>query len=932
MGVDPSAIDSAQANAGHSRVWHFGSAVLDERTLELRIGETHVDVERRPLDVLLHLLRHADEVVTKDELLAAVWPGRILTETVLTKCVGRLRDVLEDRDQTVIKTVYGYGYRLITPVRVEFNRAPPALRFDFSPGDHPPLRPLWGLVQRLGIGGHGEAWLARHAKTHEARVFKFAVDTSSLEALKREITLYRLLHDSLGDQAMIVPVLDWNLDHQPFFIESTHVPGGNLSEWLDRRGGAQSVGLPERLEIAARIADALASVHSVGVLHKDLKPSNILLTESALGSVPEIRLADFGSGAMLDVHRLESLGITRLGFTKSVAFGVEASGTPQYLAPEVMAGQPPTIRADIYALGVILYQLIVGDLRKSISPGWERDLDDELLREDVARAAEGDPVRRLSDASELAVGLRTLTERRAHRVAQLEAQTRAERAALDLDRLRARRSGMRWAFAAVTIGLVVSAALYVDARNSRRRAESEAHRAQATSDFLTQGVLATINSHQRPVKNLTVKELLDAAAQDAGRRFADQPDVAANVYESLGASYDALDDIYDAEINIERALQLHERADGPAAERTLGLAAKLVRLKFPVGELPAAIDHYQEIEHAGEMRLGSEHPLVRELRVALAAGRVQLGEWSRGAAELEAVYKQIQAKRAPDIQFVTSLEMSLGFVLIELARYQEAEQVLRSAVQHVKAQYGDDHIDLARANSRLGRIMLETGRYAESAKILDQALIVARKWTREEGTVIRTIRIFQARLNMEQGNAANAIPILEEVLSAVEGPGKERLDGSFAVNRPLAEAYQRLGRLTDAALTMQTALASSEASLGNGHPTTREIRTGLVDILREQGLHSEARRLLMDDRPLAFDDLPPEHPARAALHRVQGLLFLEEHDPIRARTELADAQRIYSISLGSDNWETRRSILEFQQAIATPTVPKTIGEGNGKTR
>lgn len=99
--------------------WRFGGTRLDERTLELRVDGDLVALERKPLEVLRVLLRRAGELVTHDDLLDAVWPGRILSDSVVKKCVSQVRDALRDTDQTIVKTVHGYGYRLMAPVEVE---------------------------------------------------------------------------------------------------------------------------------------------------------------------------------------------------------------------------------------------------------------------------------------------------------------------------------------------------------------------------------------------------------------------------------------------------------------------------------------------------------------------------------------------------------------------------------------------------------------------------------------------------------------------------------------------------------------------------------------------------------------------------------------------------------------------------------------------
>jgi eukaryotic-like serine/threonine-protein kinase len=447
--------------AEHSaRRWRFGAVILDERTLELTVAGEVMAIERKPLELLLFLLNHAGEVVTKDEILEAVWPGRILSESVLTKAVAKLREALRDETQDVIRTQHGYGYRLVAQVEVEASKASPPPRFDFKPGDHPPQRPLWNLVRRLGTGGHGEAWLARHAKTKEERVFKFALDAAALAALKREITLYRLLIESLGDRAGVVPILDWNLEEAPYFTEAEYAGGGSLVTWAESQGGLGNIPLDTRIALIAQAADKLAAAHSVGVLHKDLKPSNIFVDGSPAAETRDaaqgvrIKLADFGSGGVLDPRRLEQMGITRLGFTKTVARSDTTSGTPIYLAPEVIAGQPFTVQADIYALGVMLYQLAVGDLHRMLAPGWEKDVPDELLRDDIMASAAGNPGQRLKDAALLSQRLRTLPARRAQRAAEAAARGKAEKQQRAIERFKSR----VWLIAGTTLTLTIMAA------------------------------------------------------------------------------------------------------------------------------------------------------------------------------------------------------------------------------------------------------------------------------------------------------------------------------------------------------------------------------------------------------------------------------------------------------------------------------------------
>lgn len=397
-------------------IWSFGSFLFDEQRLELTVAGEVADVEPRPLELLRHLLRRAGELVTKDELLETVWPNRVASESLLTKTVAKLRQALRDEDQLLIRTVYGQGYRLIAPVTVKAassetvgaSKLAPAL----ATGDRSPSRPNW-ILQKVLSSGRNELWLARHDKTGQFRVFKFARDAEGLRALKREVTLYRVLHQTANIRDRLLGVLDWNLDEPPCFIEYPYIADGSLDQWLKRQDSTGlSCSLAQKLELIAQAADALAAAHDAGVLHKDVKPSNMLIDIDSAGR-PSIRLSDFGNGD-LDLERLALLEITRLGFTQALdQRDGNTSGTPLYLAPELLTGQACSARSDIYALGVVLYQLVIGDFRRPLAPGWEREIADPLLCADIAACADFDPLHRLADARVLAHRLRDLETRRA---------------------------------------------------------------------------------------------------------------------------------------------------------------------------------------------------------------------------------------------------------------------------------------------------------------------------------------------------------------------------------------------------------------------------------------------------------------------------------------------------------------------------------------
>ena len=407
--MDPTPARDAGRPSGH--IWQFADCELDERRRELRVRGTAVEIEAKPLEVLRTLLVHSGEVVTKGELLEAVWPGTAVVDGSLATAISKVRKLLGD-DEKVIVTVPRVGYKLAAPVRCKATSEAAPAELHLSSGQPVPGRDQWRLARRLDASPSSDVWLAEHPKTRETRVFKFAPDGVRLKSLRREITVARLLRESLGERAEFVRILEWNLDTHPYFVESEHA-GLNLAEWAEAQGGLGQVPLNLRVQLLTDIARAVAAAHELDILHKDLKPANILVASTPDGR-PQIKVADFGSASLLVPERLSALGITNLGFTQSsAAEGKALTGTLMYIAPEVLAGQLPTATSDVYSLGVLLYQLIAGDFRKPIAAGWEADIADPVLRQDVADAACGDPARRLKTVAALVDRIENLGARRA---------------------------------------------------------------------------------------------------------------------------------------------------------------------------------------------------------------------------------------------------------------------------------------------------------------------------------------------------------------------------------------------------------------------------------------------------------------------------------------------------------------------------------------
>ncbi len=273
----------------------------------------------------------------------------------------------------------------------------------------------WRLEKKLGEGGFGEIWVARHEETQQRRAFKFCFNAERLRALKREITLFRLMKEVLGERNDITRLYDARLEEAPYYLELEYTEGGDLKIWAASKGGLENIPLETRLKLVIQIADALAAANSIGILHKDIKPTNVLIEEKEDGSI-QPKLTDFGIGALIERERLGELGIGSSGFTTHATTlqtqYSHHSGTHLYFAPELLAGKEPSIQSDVFALGVLFYQMVVGNLELPLGHGWQRQVENPLICDDIASCVDVDSQQRFTSAGQLAESLRSLEERR----------------------------------------------------------------------------------------------------------------------------------------------------------------------------------------------------------------------------------------------------------------------------------------------------------------------------------------------------------------------------------------------------------------------------------------------------------------------------------------------------------------------------------------
>jgi non-specific serine/threonine protein kinase len=700
--------------------WRFATSVVDEQRAAVSVGGTPVELDRSCYDVLLTLLRHAGEVVTKDELLEAGWPGRVVSENSLAKTVSRLRQAL-GADGEAIRVVHGYGYRLTAVVRheasVQDRISTSSSHFlALQAGDALPLRPGWRLGQPLGEGGAGLIYLA--VSTGGAQVaVKFANSEIGLSGLKREIALHRYIMASTGGLRNVAPLLSWNLTQTPYFLEVPYYADGNLHDWAGTRGGLDSLPLAERIAMCAELCETVARLHELGVLHKDLKPANLYPVSDANGT--HLVLADLGVA-----EATTALQMAGLGLTFSLPLNADGSSSPVgsmlYVAPEVIAGEVGTQHSDVYSLGVILFQICVGDLRGSLAPGWEQRIEDSLLREDIAAAAALRSEQR-PDARGLCVRLRELPVRRLARAAQLQQDANLERQAKALVAAQQRRRLLLTLSGGLALGLVGSLLMYWQADVARKQAQKTSSEKQAIVDFLANDLLAQADPYKTNRSDITLRAAIDSAAGKVDRNFTNQPDVAlalhktiANVYEGLGLYQLASDQLRHAQNDYAKS---SEQIPHISADLSISLCSTLRSAGDFENAALACEAGNQILRTLGESSDSAN----------LITGKLlfEQGRCKEALPEFESVQSSPTSSNTADARRMRELISDASYFsalcLQELGRTPAAQDKFVQTIQIRRERFGAKSPYLAWVLSDYGNFLVEQGQFVQAGVALEES-------------------------------------------------------------------------------------------------------------------------------------------------------------------------------------------------------------------
>jgi len=860
--------------------WTFGSVLFDEGRWELSVNGEPQTLEPKPLEVLAYLLRFAGEAVTKDELLDAVWTGRVVVEAVLTNAIAKLRRALGDDDQSLIVTVSRVGYKLMGKVdRRVVKRVLPESRL--HAGDAVPRRPNWKLDTRLDTStNETEVWLARHSKTGEKRVFKFSLDGARLSGLKREATVSRLLQAGLGERDDIVRVIDWDFEDAPYFLECEY-GGQDLLAWSDAHDGLSSIPLAERIDWLRQIAETVDAAHGLGVLHKDLKPANLLLIEQNGTWRP--RVADFGSSALTGAAQLEQFGITNLGFTQTTDAS-SASGTPYYMAPEVVAGGVATAKSDIYALGVLLYQLVTGDLRRPMAPGWESDIEDPLLREDIAQAANGQPDERMASAGELASRLQRLESRRTEREQEEKNQVAQALLASQLRRARARRPWIAALGLVLVAGLGTSLVFLKQAQDAETAAQQQLDTAQALLTFMTDDLLSQADPDQSGDAELTLSDAIDHAEASIGDRFKGRPLVEGRIRHTLSRMYAVRAKHDKALEELLKTRKLLEQAEAPLSERI--------------------VDTYIT-------------------RAQMLTDQGHIDEANQELAELRQLIDQ-----SPDAPIKSKIRYFMGKIMIAGATSNfpqaiEAASTAKALAQNdpTVVQFHKDWLDV-----QLARYYVMAGESEKAMPLYEEFLPRMRARPGKKSQMLVSAEMFYTQLLLQEKKYDEALEMsagLKEDILDIFGPD---YPGIGSIHSLVAEAYRRQGKASMAADSYQESYEVYARTLGEESPYTLEAAGAWAMTLRAANRALDSLPILERTLESAKKSLPAESPLVPHFAWQYAYATLDTGNVSLAASLLQSIDPKLLADSGGSNWPHRLSLLRGRLALIRGDKPEALSE------
>jgi serine/threonine-protein kinase len=762
-------------------------------------------------------------------------------------------------------------------------------------------------VAAIGHGGMGAVYRAERVdgafdQQVALKLLHLDMDTPELRArfLAERQMLAGLAHPAIAH------LLDGGFtdEGRPYFVMEL-VEGVPISRYVrDRALPVEGV-----LRLVLEVIAAVSYLHRNLVVHRDLKPSNILVDDEG-----RVKLLDFGIAKLL-AGRPGDDGLTRTG---------QQLMTPEYAAPEQLAGEPVTTATDVHALGLVLYELLTGERPAGREPGRElpptpssvmrsragrgpvdpdgrpatlridRDLDAICMM-----ALRPDPEARYPSAEQLGQDIERHLEGLPVRARR---GTAAYRAGLFLRRHRTGAVVTAVVAALMLTGLVREAMLRSDAERARHAAELETAKAIAVSDFLAE-LLSSVDPAKAQGEAVSVADVLEQASTRiaSSPELAAQAEVEAAVRRTIGGTYVSLGRYPEARPHLERAAALlgwpasrDEQAMAAAAElgvlyHRLGLLDEsealleqvldarvealgedhpaslaslnhLADLYFSQGRLDDVEPLDRRVLEIRRRTLGDDHPDTLRSLNALASTLFGRGRYAEATVLFEEGYAAKRRELGPLHPDTLLLASNLAAAYLELGRWAEAEVLQREVVEGRVKVLGEAHDQTAMSVHNLGVTLAQLGRYEEAEAELRKAIAVRETLPGVERNLLFS-ESYLADVLRARGRFPEAETLYLETLSRQrEVCGSDDGD-TLKTAGGLAELRVLEGDLEAAEALIGEILELQVRARGEGHPDTLQTLTCLARIRNEQGRFDEAIEVAQRAVEAGTAALGRDHPA-----------------------------------------------------------------------
>jgi tetratricopeptide (TPR) repeat protein len=602
----------------------------------------------------------------------------------------------------------------------------------FDSASSPPLPATIGryrIIRLLGEGGMGAVYEAEQDQPRRRvaiKVVKAAwASPSTLQRFELETeSLGRLHHVGIA-QIYEAGSAETPLGVQPFFaMELIH--GEPVVQYAD----VHHLDTRQRLALMVQVCEAAHHAHQRGIIHRDLKPGNILVDESG-----QPKILDFGLARATD---------SDAQVTRQTDVG-QLLGTLAYMSPEQVLADPLLIdtRSDVYALGIILYQLlarkfpyilpreihdVVHTIRNvdpaplsSVNHNYRGDI--ETI---VAKALEKDKARRYASAADLAADIQRYLSDQPIAAKPASTLYQLQKFALRHKALVAAAGAV---LAVLVLGIVASTWEAVRARRAEAVAKQESAIAQAVNEFLQKDILgqASAYNQSKPDPDLKVRAALERAAQNIHGKFEKQPEVEASIRETIGKSLHGLGLYDEARAQFEPALVIERRVLGPENPKTIATMLALGATEEAQGKFPEAEALDKQVLELSRRVLGPESPTTIQTMNRLCSVYDYEGKYAEGEAIGTQSVEISRRANGPESPDTLSAMHFLAIIYYEQGKYPEAIDLGKQALELRRRILGPEHPDTLGTLNNLAAAYGQQGDYAQEELLGNQLLEIRRR-------------------------------------------------------------------------------------------------------------------------------------------------------------------------------------------------------------